>query len=256
MRVFRGFEALPSFGGAVATVGSFDGLHCGHIALLDRCRELAQKSGGESVVLTFETHPRVVLRRAEGLRLLTTLDEKVMLLEQMGIDNLIVIPFDRDFSRLSYEEFVRSYLVDKVGVKSLVVGYDHHFGRDNEGSYSSVMKLGEAYGVEISKVDKRTTEDGKDVSSTVVRTLFSRGEVERGVELLQRPYLILGQVDADGRLWCSDALKLIPAEGRYRAVVNGEQSVVCVDGDGVMWCRDVIHGVVIEISGRAECLNE
>ncbi len=254
MRVFRGFGELPSFDGAVATVGSFDGLHSGHLVLLNRCRELARKSGGESVVLTFETHPRVVLRRAEGLRLLTTLEEKIMLLDKLGIDNLIIIPFDRDFSRLSYEAFVRNYLIDKVGVKTLVVGYDHHFGRDNEGSYNSVLRLSEECGVAISKVDKWRSDDGEDVSSTVVRTLLSRGDVERGVSLLERPYLILCQVDADGRVWCADALKLIPAEGRYSALIDGVEGVVCVDRDGVMWCKGAIHSVAIEILGLAKSL--
>ncbi len=251
MRVFRGFDELPAFDNAVVTVGSFDGLHSGHLVLLDRCRELARERGGESVVLTFETHPRVVLRRAEGLRLLTTLEEKILLLESLGVDNLIVIPFDRDFSRLTYEAFVGRYLIDKVGAQLLVVGYNHHFGRDSEGSYSSVVKLGEDYNIEVSKVDEWRDAAGENVSSTVVRRLLSTGEIERAVGLLQRPYLILGQVDGDGRLWCSDALKQIPSQGRYRALVDGVERVVVVDADGVLWCSDVLHDVRIEILGLA-----
>lgn len=249
--MFRGFDELPAFDNAVVTVGSFDGLHSGHLVLLDRCRELARERGGESVVLTFETHPRVVLRRAEGLRLLTTLEEKILLLEGLGVDNLIVIPFDRDFSRLTYEAFVGRYLIDKVGAKVLVVGYNHHFGRDSEGSYSSVVKLGEDYNIEVSKVDEWRDTKGENVSSTVVRRLLSTGEIERAVGLLQRPYLILGQVDCDGRLWCSDALKQIPLQGRYRALVDGVERVVVVDVDGVLWCSDVLHDVRIEILGLA-----
>ncbi len=250
MRVFKGFDELPSFSGAVVTVGSFDGLHSGHLVLLDKCRELARERGGESVVLTFETHPRVVLRRSEGLKLLTTLEEKTLLLESLGIDNLIVIPFDRDFSRLTYEAFVKLYLIEKVGAKSLVIGYNHHFGRDSEGSYSSVVKLGEDYNIEIEKVDEWRDSDGQNVSSTVVRKLISTGEIDGALALLQRPYLILGQVDGDGRLWCSDALKLIPSEGRYRALIDGVERVVVVTADGVMWCHDVLHQVKIEILGR------
>ncbi len=254
MRVFRGFDELPSFGNAVVTVGSFDGLHSGHLQLLERCRELAKSSDAESVVLTFETHPRVVLRRAEGLRLLTTLEEKSILLEQLGIDNLIVIPFDRDFSRLTHEAFIRNYLIEKVGAKTLVVGYNHHFGRDSEGSYNSVVKLGKDYNIEISKVDEWRDAEGNNVSSTVVRTLLSRGEADRAISLLKRPYLIMAQIDGDGRVWCPDALKLIPAEGRYRALVDGVERVVVVDSQGIMWCTDAIQRAKIEILGEAKTL--
>ncbi len=250
--MYRGFDELPVFSNAVVTVGSFDGLHSGHLVLLDRCRELARERSGESVVLTFETHPRVVLRRAEGLRLLTTLEEKILLLESLGIDNLIVIPFDRDFSRLTYEAFVKRYLIEKVGATALVVGYNHHFGRDSEGSYNSVVKLGEDYDIEVSKVDEWRDKEGDNVSSTVVRRLLSQDDIDRAVDLLQRPYLILGQVDGDGRLWCNDALKQIPSHGRYRALIDGVERVVVVDADGVMWCSDVLHDVKIEVLGVAK----
>ena len=115
IRVFRGFDALPRFVRPVVTVGSYDGVHLGHRALIDRLTAEARAVGGESVVLTFDPHPRITLGRGEGLRLLTTLDEKVALLRGLGVDNVIVIPFDRTFSALSGEEFARRYLIGKVG---------------------------------------------------------------------------------------------------------------------------------------------
>lgn len=129
-RVFRGFDALPRFVRPVVTVGSYDGVHLGHRALIDRLTAEARAVGGESVVLTFDPHPRITLGRGEGLRLLTTLDEKVALLRGLGVDNVIVIPFDRTFSALSGEEFARRYLIGKVGAATLVAGYDHRFGHD------------------------------------------------------------------------------------------------------------------------------
>lgn len=111
MRVFHGFDALPHFVRPTVTVGSYDGVHLGHRALIGRLIAEASANGGESVVLTFEPHPRITLGRAEGLRLLTTLDEKTALLEELGVDNVIVIPFDRAFSALSGEEFVNDYLI-------------------------------------------------------------------------------------------------------------------------------------------------
>lgn len=120
MRVFHGFDALPHFVRPAVTVGSYDGVHLGHRALIGRLIAEARANDGESIVLTFEPHPRITLGKAEGLRLLTTLDEKTALLEELGVDNVIVIPFDRAFSALSGEEFADDYLIGKVGAETLV----------------------------------------------------------------------------------------------------------------------------------------
>ena len=130
MKVFQGFEDLPHFIRPAVTVGSFDGVHRGHRALIGRLVAEARAVGGESVVLTFEPHPRITLGRAEGLRLLTTFEEKVALLAELGVDNVIVIPFDRAFSALSGREFVERCLIGRVGAETLVAGYNHRFGHD------------------------------------------------------------------------------------------------------------------------------
>ena len=125
MRVFYGFDALPRFREPAVTVGSFDGVHLGHQALLARLCEEARATGGESIVLTFDPHPRITLGRTDGFRQLTTLDEKLALLERLGIDDVIVIPFDRAFSALSGREFIERYLKGRIGTRTLVVGYNH-----------------------------------------------------------------------------------------------------------------------------------
>ena len=130
MRVFHGFEHLPRFIRPAVTVGSYDGVHRGHRALIERLVAEARAQGGESIVLTFEPHPRITLGRAEGLQLLTTLEEKVALLAGLGVDNVIVIPFDRRFSALSSLEFVEEYLIGRVGAETLVAGFNHRFGHD------------------------------------------------------------------------------------------------------------------------------
>ncbi len=236
MRVFRGFDDLPTFEGAVVTLGSFDGLHKGHIALLERLCTEAKQSGGESVVLTFAIHPRVVLGRVEDLRLLTSLEEKIMLLERMGIDNLIIMSFDKQFSRLSYDDFVRQYLVDKIGVKRLVVGYNHHFGRGSEGNYDVAVQLGEECGFEVVRVDEMLCDGDTHVSSTVVRRKVESGDMIGAEQMLSRPYIVVGQVDGDGRLWLSESLKMIPAVGEYRVMIDGVESSVVVDDNGVVRC--------------------
>lgn len=177
-RVFRGFDALPRFVRPVVTVGSYDGVHLGHRALIDRLTAEARAVGGESVVLTFDPHPRITLGRGEGLRLLTTLDEKVALLRGLGVDNVIVIPFDRTFSALSGEEFARRYLIGKVGAATLVAGYDHRFGHDR----IDCDRLA-ALGMRIIRVDERSVE-GEHVSSTAIRRLVEAGRIAEAERLL------------------------------------------------------------------------
>ena len=138
MRVFHGIDHLPAFHRPAATVGSFDGVHGGHDELLSAVCRFARERGGESIVVTFAPHPRIVLEKQTDLRLLTTLDEKAYLLERAGIDNLVVIPFTREFSRTSSVDFIQRDLVGKLGIETLVMGYNHHFGHNKEGDYGSL----------------------------------------------------------------------------------------------------------------------
>ena len=135
MKVIWGFDNPPLIRNGVATVGSYDGVHRGHGILLDEVVRRARECDGESIVLTFEPHPRITLGNDEGLRLLSTFEEKCRLLEQRGVDIVVVIPFDEAFSRLSREEFIDGYLVGRLGIKQLIVGYNHHFGHNKEGNH-------------------------------------------------------------------------------------------------------------------------
>ena len=179
MRVFHGFENLPSFRSPAATVGSYDGVHSGHRVLLDRIRREAAAVGGESIVLTFDPHPRVTLGTQERLRLLTSLEEKIYLLDRFGIDNLIVIPFDRAFSRIPSESFVKDYLIGKVGVKNLVVGFNHRFGHDR----IDCDTLAASGRLRVVKVGPCRV-DGVHVSSTVIRRLLDEGKTAEAELLL------------------------------------------------------------------------
>lgn len=182
MRVFHGFDSLPRFECPAVTVGSFDGVHLGHRAILERLAAEARRGGGESIVLTFEPHPRMALGRAAGMRLLTKLEEKIALLEALGADHVIVIPFDRAFAALSGREFVEHYLLGKVGARTLVAGYNHRFGHDARDSRS----LADTPGLRIVEVDERVVE-GDRVSSTVIRRLLDRGERAEAERLLGHP---------------------------------------------------------------------
>ncbi len=248
MRVFHGFDNLPTFNSAVATVGSFDGVHRGHLKLLVAATAAARECGGESVVLTFDVHPRVVLGRAEGLRLLTSMEEKIEILESCGVDNLIIIPFDRDFSRLSQGEFVEQYLVERVSISRLVVGYNHRLGRDTGAMSDDLYLLSEKCGFSIIEVSEWRDEERGNVSSTVVRRLVSVGDIECANRLLSRPYVILGRVDDGGRVWVDDALKLRPAAGCYLSMVNGCELKVSIDENGVVdLCGEGLRDMEVKI---------
>lgn len=178
IRVFRGFDALPQFRHPVATIGSFDGVHLGHRALLDRLTAEARARGGESIVLTFDPHPRITLGRSEGLHLLTSLDEKICLLERIGVDNVVVIPFDKAFSALSGRDFVERYLLGCLGIEVLVAGYDHRFGHDR----IACEEL-ERLGLAVVRVDEQQV-GGVHVSSTTIRRLMEAGDFAEAERLL------------------------------------------------------------------------
>ncbi|MBQ7855639.1 MAG: FAD synthetase [Alistipes sp.] len=226
MDILHGFNNLPSFNHPVATVGSYDGVHCGHRIIIDEVVRRAKAIGGESILLTFEPHPRITLQQDEGLRLLTSLEEKALLLEQCGIDYLLVIPFDLSFSRLSHEEFISDYIIGRLGVEELVVGYNHHFGHNKGGDYAYLSN-----GVSRLRVTevKQHLVDKRKVSSTVIRHIIEQGDMPLASQLTGHPYIIIGMADEDGVV-ATDRYKLLPAHGQYEAEVNGlPQSVVVRD---------------------------
>lgn len=223
MEIVYGFDSIPKMRRPAATLGSFDGVHCGHRILLDKVSRLAAESDGDSVVLTFEPHPRITLHNDDGLKLLTTLEEKVYLLERCGIDYVIIIPFDEAFSRLSREEFVEEYLIGKLGIEKLVVGYNHHFGRNKEGDYSF---LASSAGLAVAEVEQQLVGADK-VSSTVIRRTVENGDMRSAVRLLGHPYIIIGMTDAEGAI-ATDRYKLLPPDGEYAARINGRNGEIAI----------------------------
>lgn len=225
MKVIWGFDNPPILHNAVATVGSYDGVHCGHRILLGEVIRRAKACNGESVVLTFEPHPRITLGNDEGLRLLSTFEEKCKLLEQEGIDNVVVIPFDEAFSRLSREAFADDYLVGKLRIKQLIVGYNHHFGHNKAGDHSFLVEHTPLQVIEVAQY----TDNGNKVSSTTIRQALSEGDVALSRQMLGHPYIIIGMADAEGRV-ATDKYKLLPSDGRYACTINGAPSTCEVRG--------------------------
>ncbi len=215
---------------AVVTIGTFDGVHKGHHLVLGRLKEIARQTGGETVVFTFYPHPRLVLKPDEyNLRLLTTLDEKVELLRQAGINHLIVYPFTMEFAKNSYSDFVKKILVDEIKTESLVVGYDHRFGKNREGGYEYLKECAEKYGFNIEKLDVLIMNE-VSISSTRIRNALESGDIAMANLYLGYTYTLHGSVVEGQKLGrtigfptanieSSDLFKLIPGYGVYAVEV-------------------------------------
>ncbi len=222
------FNRLPF---AVVTSGTFDGVHLGHQKILDRVKEIALRSKGETVVITFWPHPRLVLKpEDQTLKLLNTFEEKAELLKEQGIQHLVRIPFTREFSQLSSEEFVRRILVDTIGTRKLVIGYDHHFGKNREGSFELLKAQGPQLGFDVEEIPAQDI-DHITVSSSAIRSALESGDVETASHLLGRSYSITGMIvkgDRLGRVMgyptanisIESHFKLIPADGIYAVRVR------------------------------------
>lgn len=214
----------------VVTIGTFDGFHQGHQKVIDRLIDFAKSHEGESVVFTFYPHPRLVIAPDEtNLRLLTTLEEKKELFARSGIDHLIIFPFTKEFSQLSYSEFVEKILVEKMHTHCLVVGYDHRFGKNREGGFEYLQNCAEKFGFEIEKLDVLLVDEAH-VSSTRVRQALEEGDVALANKFLGYRYTLHGNVVEGQRVGrklgfptanieASDPYKLIPGYGVYAVEV-------------------------------------
>lgn len=240
----KNIDRVPN---TVLTVGTFDGVHRGHRALIETVVNKAKKRNARSVVVTFDPHPREIINPGKsGIQMLTTLKERGELLEDIGVDVLLVIPFDRDFSLLTSEEFVRDIIFEKVGVSEFVIGYDHQFGRDREGTIETIEKLGKELGFDSHVVTKQEMGD-VTISSTLIRkTLFEDGNVKQAAEYLNRRYLLNGIVthgDQRGKPIGFPTANLKPEHENKVIPKNGVYAVkVRVEGD---W-----HGGMMNIGVR------
>jgi riboflavin kinase/FMN adenylyltransferase len=211
---------------SVVTSGTFDGVHLGHQKILGRLKELAARKQGETVLLTYWPHPRLILQpKDNNLRLLTTLTEKVKLLEELGVDHLIILPFTKELSQMSSEEFIREILVDKIQTKTLVIGYDHKFGKNREGSFEYLKSHSHLFGFDMEEISRQDVDD-LAVSSTKIRTALAQGDISTASKYLGRPYFLSGQVVKGQQIGRSigfptanihvvDNYKLLPRDGAY-----------------------------------------
>lgn len=232
MKVYRGIDEIPFAARSVVTVGTFDGVHYGHQAIMGLLRQRAAEINARSVVVTFDPHPREVVR-SERVPLLTTTEERIELIGKQNIDSLLVIPFTPEFALLDPAEFVEEVLVRRIGLREMVVGHDHSFGYKRKGSAELLARLGAQHGFSVEVVP--AFEAGADiVSSTAIRLALEEGDVGRAARMLGRPYEIRGTVttgDARGRtigfptanIAGVHPSKIVPRNGVYavRAMATG-----------------------------------
>lgn len=233
------YQSINSYDGSaretVITIGTFDGVHIGHQRIIEMLNLLKNKESEDSLILTFFPHPRRVLDQSNDIKMLTTLEEKIELLDHFKLDRLIIEPFTREFSRLTALEFVRDILVNQLHLKKLVIGYDHHFGKNREGNFEQLAEYGELYDFEVIEIPAQEIQDVA-VSSTKVRKAIEIGDMETANTYLGYPYRLTGTIVSGkglGRkmsfptvnLSIVEDYKLIPLRGVYvvRTMIGHKQ---------------------------------
>ena len=226
MEIHHGIDNFKPIKNAIVTSGTFDGVHIGHRVILKRLIDIARPTNGQTVVITFWPHPRFILQpENKSLKLLSTFQEKAAILDEIGVDHLVRITFNRDFSELTSEQFIQKVLINAIETHKLVIGYDHRFGRNREGSFEHLAANHEQYGFRVEEIPRQDI-DHVGVSSTKIRKALAEGDVPTATEYLGRQYTITGIVvrgDQIGRtigfptanIVVQEEYKLIPADGTY-----------------------------------------
>ncbi|PWT71018.1 MAG: riboflavin biosynthesis protein RibF [Bacteroidetes bacterium] len=230
MQVHRNSAILPSFKNAVITIGTFDGVHVGHQQIIEQLKNEAIRIQGETVIITFDPHPRKVIQAASNIKLINTLEEKIELLAEKGIDHVVVVPFTEQFSKLTAEQYVSEFLVEKFHPHTIIIGYDHRFGAGRQGDYHLLENLSETFNYKLLEIPVQVLH-AISVSSTRIREAVAKSDIATANELLGYPFFFEGLViqgDKLGRqlgyptanLQIENQEKLLPGDGVYAVDVK------------------------------------
>ncbi|ETZ21316.1 bifunctional riboflavin kinase/FAD synthetase [Pedobacter sp. V48] len=256
MKIYNHFSEFRKLNNAVATIGTFDGVHYGHQKIIKRLCELAKSTGGESVILTFFPHPRLIIDpENQDLKMINTINEKAKILDSLGVDHLIITPFTRDFSNLTPAEYIKNILVDTIGIKHLIVGYDHRFGKDRKGGLQDLEAFSKNFNYKIEQIPEQDINDVA-VSSTKIRTALLDGDVALAANYLGYNFSLHGRVikgDKIGRtigfptanIFVEETYKLIPSDGIYAVTVELNNQVF--KGMAYIGQRPTINGMTRNI---------
>lgn len=271
MKIYRNIEDFIPIDNAVVTIGTFDGVHIGHQKILASLVESARDIKGETVMLTFFPHPRMILHpEDDSLRLISTIEEKAHHLAASGLDHLIITPFTREFSLQSPEDYIRDVLVSKIGLKKIVIGYDHRFGKDRTGSLPDLLAYSSMYGYSVQEISEQDINE-VTVSSTKIREALIKGQIEIANKYLGYPYELTGsvvmgkQIGRDigyptANLHIEENYKLIPAYGIYAVEVSivdniqvkeglfeSHEDIETFKGMGYIGTRPTVNGITRSI---------
>lgn len=235
MNVFNSITSYNKTKPSVVTIGTFDGVHLGHTAILNQLVEAAEKDNLESVLLTFFPHPRMVLQKESSVRLINTIKEREEIIEQTGISNLIIHPFTKEFSRLSALDFVRDILVNQLHIKKIIIGYDHQFGRNRNATIDDLKEFGKTYDFEVVEISAQQLQN-VSISSTKIRKALKEGDVQTANKYLGYSFMLSGKIVKGkgigktlefptANLSIEEDYKLIPKNGVYlvQSIISGEE---------------------------------
>lgn len=238
MKVYRSLEQLPVFTKAVITIGTFDGVHLGHQQIIKQLLQEAKATGGESVLISFYPHPRKILQPERNIAQLTTLEERIELLKQQGLDNLVVVQFNKQFSEQTAQQYIKDFLVDLFHPSLIIIGYDHKYGNNREGDYVLLEQMGETFNYVVEEIPQQLLNEVA-VSSTKIRDALQNGKIETANQLLGYSYFFKGYVIEGNKLGrklgfptanlqMEDPDKLVPANGVYavEAQIEGESRIL------------------------------
>lgn len=199
MAVYYSIKDIPVFTSVVLTIGTFDGVHSGHSVILDKVCKYAKENGGESVLITFEPHPRKLIFPDQPIDIITPLDKKIELITAAGINHIVVVPFTQEFASLTAKEYVSDFLVKQFNPSAVVIGYDHHFGNDRKGNIELLKSVQEQYGFDVVEIPAQLIKDAA-ISSTKVRKAIATGAVKEAATMLGRNYTLSGKVTKGAQL--------------------------------------------------------
>jgi len=260
MKVYRNLDTLPAFQKAVVTIGTFDGVHKGHQKIIQQLLAESEETGGESVLITFNPHPRKIVRPEINLMQLTTLDERIGLLKQYGINNLVVVPFTKAFSEQSALDYIDKFLVERFHPAKIIIGYDHKFGNNRSGNFQLLEQYADQYQYKVKEIDEQLINDAI-ISSTRIRESLLKGDVDTANNYLGYHYFFTGLVVEGNKLGRTIGYptanlqmnkpdKLVPGNGVYTVTAQLEGETRILNGMMNIGTRPTVDGShrVIEVN--------
>lgn len=251
MAIYYSIKDVPAFTSVVLTIGTFDGVHSGHGVILDKVCNYAKEKGGESVLITFEPHPRKLIFPEQPIHFITPLDKKLELITRAGINHIVVVPFTQEFAALSAEQYVSDFLVKLFKPSAIVIGYDHHFGNDRKGNIELLKEVQDNHGFDVVEIPAQLIEDAT-ISSTKIRNAIASGDVQEAASMLGRNYTLSGKVTKGaqlGRTIGYPTANIVPNHVEQIVPNNGVYAVR-------VKYQDEVYGAMLNIGFRPTVSNK